>query len=365
MRIGVPAEIKANEHRVGLVPSSVREVTSKGHNVYVETGAGRGIAASDADYEEAGAEILKTAEAVFQCAQMIVKVKEPQPAEWARLTSDQILFAYLHLAADANQASGLMASGCSAVAYETITDEQGGLPLLAPMSEVAGRLSVIEGAACLRAHEGGRGLLVSGVAGTKAANVLIIGGGVVGANAARLAVGMGARVTIFDRSLPRLRHLSDIFGSAVETRYSTNSALAEALLSADMVIGAVLIPGASAPRLISRTQLKQMKPGAVLVDVAIDQGGCFETSRPTTHQDPTYVVDGIVHYCVANMPGAVPLTSSEALNNATLPFVLALADKGLAALEDDSHLAAGLNVYQGKLVHPAVVEALHHLTAAE
>ncbi len=365
MRIGVPAEIKANEHRVGLIPSSVKELTSKGHDVYVETGAGRGISASDADYAEAGAEILSTANAIFQQVQMIVKVKEPQPAEWARLSSDQILFTYLHLAADADQAVGLMASGCSAIAYETITDDQGGLPLLAPMSEVAGRLSVIEGAACLSAHEGGRGLLVSGVPGAKAADVVIIGGGVVGSNAARLALGIGARVTIFDRSLPRLRHLSDIFGAALQTRYSTDAALAEALLSADMVIGAVLIPGASAPRLVSRAQLRQMKPGAVLVDVAIDQGGCFETSRPTTHQEPTYVVDGIVHYCVANMPGAVPLTSSEALNNATLPFVLALADKGMAALEADSHLAAGLNVHKGKLMHPAVIEALHNVTAAE
>ena len=365
MRIGVPAETKANEHQVGLVPSSVKELTAKGHNVYVETGAGRGIAASDADYVEAGAEILSMAESVFQQAQMIVKVKEPQPVEWARLTSEQILFTYLHLAADVDQAAGLIASGCSAIAYETITDDQGGLPLLAPMSEVAGRLSVIEGASCLKAHEGGRGLLVSSVPGTKAADIVIIGGGVVGANAARLAVGLGARVTVFDSSLGRLRYLSDIFGAALETRYSTDAALAEALLSADMVIGAVLIPGASAPQLVSRAQVKQMKPGAVLVDVAIDQGGCFETSRPTTHQDPTYVVDGIVHYCVANMPGAVPLTSSEALNNATLPFVLALAENGMAALETDSHLAAGLNVHQGKLVHPAVIEAFHHLTAAE
>lgn len=365
MRIGVPAEIKANEHRVGLVPSSVKELIAKGHNVFIEAGAGQGIAASDEEYVKSGAEILNTAEAVFQQAQMIVKVKEPQPTEWARLKANQILFTYLHLAADADQAAGLMASGCSAIAYETITDNEGGLPLLAPMSEVAGRLSIIEGAACLKVHKGGRGVLMSGVPGTQAADVMIIGGGVVGSNAARLAVGLGASVTIFDRSLPRLRYLSDIFGAAVQTRHSTDASLAEALLSADIVIGAVLNPGASAPKLVSQSMLKQMKPGAVLVDVAIDQGGCFETSRPTTHQDPTYVVDGIVHYCVANMPGAVPLTSSEALNNATLPYVLALAEKGMAALEDDSHLAAGLNVYQGKLVHPAVIEALHHLTAAE
>ena len=365
MRIGVPAEIKANEHRVGLVPASVTELTAKGHQVLVEAGAGRGIAAADSDYQAAGAQILPSAEAVFEQAQMIVKVKEPQPAEWARLSSDQILFTYLHLAADPDQAAGLMASGCSAIAYETITDDQGGLPLLAPMSEVAGRLSVIEGAAHLKVHEGGRGILVSGVPGTKPADIVIIGGGVVGTNAARLAVGMGARVTIFDRSLPRLRYLSDIFGTSVVTRYSTAGALAEAVQEADMVIGAVLIPGASAPQLVSRAMLKDMKPGAVLVDVAIDQGGCFETSRPTTHQDPTYVIDNIVHYCVANMPGAVPLTSSEALNNATLPHVLALADNGMAALQADQHLAAGLNVHQGKLVHPAVIDALGHLSAAE
>ena len=365
MRIGVPAEIKANEHRVGLVPASVKELTDKGHQVVVESGAGRGIAATDADYEAAGAQILATAEQVFAEAQMIVKVKEPQPVEWARLSSDQILFTYLHLAADPDQAAGLMASGCSAIAYETITDDQGGLPLLAPMSEVAGRLSVIEGAAHLKAHEGGRGILISGVPGTKPADVVIIGGGVVGTNAARLAIGMGARVTIFDRSVPRLRYLSDIFGTSVVTRYSTAGALADAVKDADMVIGAVLIPGASAPQLVTRAMLKDMKPGSVLVDVAIDQGGCFETSRPTTHQDPTYVVDDVVHYCVANMPGAVPLTSSEALNNATLPHVLALADHGMAALDSNPHLAEGLNVHQGKLVHPAVLDALGHLSAAE
>ena len=365
MRIGVPAEIKTNENRVGLIPASVNELTARGHQVVVESGAGRGIAASDADYQAAGATVLPSAEAVFDQADMIVKVKEPQPVEWARLRADQILFTYLHLAADPDQAAGLMASGCTAIAYETITDTAGGLPLLAPMSEVAGRLSVIEGAAHLKAHEGGRGILVSGVPGTKPADIVIIGGGVVGTNAARLAVGMGAQVTIFDRSLPRLRYLSDIFGSSVSTRYSTAGALAEAVTAADMVIGAVLIPGASAPQLVSRAHLKQMKPGAVLVDVAIDQGGCFETSRPTTHQEPTYVIDDIVHYCVANMPGAVPLTSSEALNNATLPYVLALADNGLAAVQADSHLAAGVNVRDGKLVHPAVIEALAHLSAAE
>ena len=358
MRIGVPAEIKANEHRVGLVPSSVKELTAKGHNVYVETGAGRNIEASDADYVEAGAEILTMAEAVFQHAQMIVKVKEPQPAEWARLTSDQILFTYLHLAADADQADGLIASGCSAIAYETITDDAGGLPLLAPMSEVAGRLAVIEGATNLKASAGGRGLLISGVPGTSPAEIVVIGGGVVGTNSAKMAIGLGARVTILDRSVPRLRYLEDIFGSAVTTRYSSKAVLEEVCRSADMVIGAVLIPGASAPKLISKAFLSEMKPGSVLVDVAIDQGGCFETSRATTHDDPTYVVDGVVHYCVANMPGSVPLTSSEALNNATLPHVLALAEHGVAALDRDPHLAKGLNVKGGMVTFDAVLEAM-------
>ena len=364
MRVGVPSEIKPQEKRVGLVPSSVQELTMRGHEAIVQSGAGVGIGASDADYEAAGAKIAPDAKSVFDASDMIVKVKEPQPSEWVMLNSDQILFTYLHLAADEAQARGLMESGCAAIAYETVTDNSGGLPLLAPMSEVAGRLSVIEGASHMKAPNGGQGMLISGVPGTPAAHVAIIGGGVVGINAAKMAIGMGARVTILDRSVPRLRYLSDIFGASAEVIYSTAGALAETALSADMVIGAVLIPGASAPRLISRDMLSSMKPGSVLVDVAIDQGGCFETSRPTTHAEPTYEVDGIVHYCVANMPGAVPRTSALALNNSTLPYVLALANHGLAALDADPHLAAGLNVKDGKLTHDAVIEALPDLQAS-
>lgn len=358
MIIGVPKEIKVKEARVGLVPSSVSELTRRGHEVLVQTGAGQGIGASDADYEAAGAKILPDAESVFSQAKMIVKVKEPQPSEWVQLRPNHILFTYLHLAADAAQTRGLMDSGCTAIAYETITDASGGLPLLAPMSEVAGRLSVIEGAAHLKANAGGRGMLISGVPGTEPAEVVIIGGGVVGVNAAKMAVGMGARVTILDKSLPRLRYLSDIFGASVTTRYSSADVLDNCVRKADMVVGAVLIPGASAPRLVSKAMLSEMKQGAVLVDVAIDQGGCFETSKATTHDEPTYIVDGIVHYCVANMPGSVPRTSSEALNNATLPFTLALAEKGVAALDDDPHLANGLNVKDGEIRYQAVIDAL-------
>ncbi len=358
MIIGVPKEIKVKEARVGLVPSSVSELTRRGHEVLVQTGAGQGIGASDADYEAAGAKILPDAQSVFSQAKMIVKVKEPQPSEWVQLRPDHILFTYLHLAADAAQTRGLMESGCTAIAYETITDASGGLPLLAPMSEVAGRLSVIEGAAHLKANAGGRGMLISGVPGTEPAEVVIIGGGVVGVNAAKMAVGMGARVTILDKSLPRLRYLSDIFGPSVTTRYSSADVLDNCVRKADMVVGAVLIPGASAPRLVSKAMLSEMKQGAVLVDVAIDQGGCFETSKATTHDEPTYIVDGIVHYCVANMPGSVPRTSSEALNNATLPFTLALAEKGVAALDDDPHLANGLNVKDGQIRYQAVIDAL-------
>ena len=364
MLIGLPKEIKNNEFRVGLIPTSVSELVKLGHQVLVQSGAGAGIGAADEAYQAAGAMISPTAEQVFQDAEMIVKVKEPQKQEWAQLSPNQILFTYLHLAADIAQTQGLVRSGCTAIAYETITDDAGGLPLLAPMSEVAGRLSAIDGAAHLKAVNGGRGLLVSGVPGTEAAKIVVIGGGVVGTNAAKMAVGLGADVTIFDRSLVRLRALSDIFGASVATRYSTHEALAEAVREADIVIGAVLIPGASAPKLVSKAQLKEMKSGAVIVDVAIDQGGCFETSRPTTHEEPTYVIDDVVHYCVANMPGAVPLTSSQALNNATLPFVLALANKGLAALDSDPHLANGLNVRGGKLMHPAVIDALGSLSAA-
>ena len=364
MLIGVPKEIKAREFRVGLVPSSVAELVRRGHEVIVETQAGGGIGADDADYKAAGATIATNAAHVFDKADMIVKVKEPQPSEWVQLSSDQILFTYLHLAADVAQAHGLAESGCTAIAYETITDDAGGLPLLAPMSEVAGRLAVIEGASHLKANAGGRGILISGVPGTTPAEVVVIGGGVVGVNAARMAAGLGARVTVFDRSLPRLRYLSDVLGTSIATRYSNNADLAEAVTRADMVIGAVLVPGASAPKLLSKVQLSTMKPGAVIVDVAIDQGGCFETSRPTTHDDPTYMVDGIVHYCVANMPGSVPRTSSEALNNATLPHVVALAEKGVKALDDNPHLANGLNVAGGKIVHKAVLDAISVLTPA-
>jgi len=358
MLIGVPKEIKVRESRVGLVPNSVAELTGRGHQVLVETGAGAGIGADDDTYRAAGAQIADSAAQVFSSAEMIVKVKEPQPNEWVQLSADQILFTYLHLAADMAQTHGLMESGCTAIAYETITDNAGGLPLLAPMSEVAGRLSVIEGAANLKASAGGRGLLISGVPGTSPAEVVVIGGGVVGTNAAKMAIGLGARVTILDRSVPRLRQLDDIFGNAITTRYSSRAIIEEVCRDADLVIGAVLIPGASAPQLITRDFLSSMKPGSVLVDVAIDQGGCFETSRPTTHDDPTYVVDGVVHYCVANMPGSVPLTSSEALNNATLPHVLALADHGLAALDRDPHLANGLNVRGGQVTYDAVLEAM-------
>ena len=364
MLIGVPKEIKTREFRVGLVPSSVAELVRRGHEVLIETQAGAGIGANDDEYTAVGAKIAATAADVFAKADMIVKVKEPQPSEWVQLSSNQILFTYLHLAADAPQAYGLVDSGCTAIAYETITDDAGGLPLLAPMSEVAGRLAVIEGASHLKANAGGRGILISGVPGTAPAEVVVIGGGVVGVNAAKMAVGLGARVTVFDRSVLRLRYLSDIFGNSIVTRYSNNAVLAEAITTADMVIGAVLVPGASAPKLVSKAQLTTMKPGAVLVDVAIDQGGCFETSRPTTHDEPTYMVDGIVHYCVANMPGSVPRTSSEALNNATLPHVIALAEKGVKALDDNPHLANGLNVASGKIVYQAVLDAIGARPAA-
>ena len=364
MLIGVPKEIKTREFRVGLVPSSVADLVCRGHQVLVETQAGQGIGADDTEYKAAGAEIASSAADVFARAEMIVKVKEPQPNEWLQLSSKQILFTYLHLAADAPQAFGLADSGCTAIAYETITDDAGGLPLLAPMSEVAGRLAVIEGASHLKANAGGRGILISGVPGTAPAEVVVIGGGVVGINAAKMAVGLGARVTVFDRSVTRLRYLSNIFGNSITTRYANNSVLADAVKQADMVIGAVLVPGASAPKLVSKAELSTMKPGAVLVDVAIDQGGCFETSHPTTHDAPTYIVDDIVHYCVANMPGSVPRTSSEALNNATLPHVIALADKGIQALEDDPHLANGLNVTGGKIVYKAVLDAIGEPPAA-
>ena len=358
MRIGLPTEIKNNEYRVGLVPDSVKELTQRGHEVLVQSGAGAGIGSDDKAYKTAGAKIVPDAKAVFAESTLIVKVKEPQEVEWKRLKPHHILFTYLHLAPDPAQTIGLMKSGCMAIAYETVTDHSGALPLLAPMSEVAGRLSVIEGGYFLKRSVGGRGLLLSGVPGTSPANIVIIGGGIVGTNAAKLAVAMGANVTILDRSVPRLRYLDDIFSGQITTRYSTTGAIEDALPHADLVIGAVLVPGAAAPRLVQKKHLKMMRKGSVLCDVAIDQGGCFETSKPTTHQEPTYEVDGIVHYCVANMPGSVPLTSSHALNNATLPFVLALADNGENALEEDLHLQNGLNVADGKIIHPAVIAAL-------
>ena len=359
MNIGVPREIKANEFRVGLTPASVRELTARGHRVLVETGAGVGIGAGDEAYRAAGAAIANTAAEVFAGVQLIVKVKEPQPVEVALLNADHVLFTYLHLAADPAQARGLMASGATAIAYETVTAADGSLPLLAPMSEVAGRLAVQAGARCLEKVMGGAGLLLGGVPGVAAAEVLVIGGGVVGGNAIRMALGLEAQVTVLDQSLPRLRSLAAEFGSRLNTICATRETLEHYATRADLVIGAVLVPGAAAPRLITRELLQKMKPGSVIVDVAIDQGGCAETSRPTTHAEPTFIVDGVVHYCVANMPGAVPRTSTYALNNATLPFVLKLADAGWqAALRADPHLARGLNVCRGQLVHPAVAEAL-------
>ena len=358
MRIGVPTEIKSDEFRVGLVPGSVRELTARGHEVVVQAGAGAGIFANDATYERAGARILPTAEAVFEAADMIVKVKEPQAVEIARLKPHHILFTYLHLAPDPEQARGLLASGATAIAYETVTDASGALPLLAPMSEVAGRLSIEAAALALRRPAGGRGVLMGGVPGVRPAKVVVLGGGVVGTHAARMAAGLGADVTIIDKSLPRLRQLDELFEGRVVTLASTMHAIEDAVLEADVVVGAVLVAGASAPKLVPRTMLPLMKHGAVLVDVSIDQGGCFETSRPTTHADPTYEVEGIIHYCVANMPGAVPVTSAQALNNATLPFVIKLADKGLAAFDRDPHLAAGLNVREGRIRHQAVAASL-------
>jgi alanine dehydrogenase len=359
MLVGVPKEIKSSEYRVGLTPAAVGEYVAHGHQVLVETGAGDGIGAGDAVYRGAGATIARDAAEVFAKAGMIVKVKEPQLSEWRQFRPGQILFTYLHLAADPVQARGLMASGVTAVAYETVTDARGHLPLLAPMSEVAGRLSVQAAATALQKANGGRGILLGGVPGVEPGKVVVIGGGVVGTQAARVAVGMGAAVTILDKSLPRLRELDDLFAGRIVTRYSTREALAEEVAGADAVIGAVLVPGATAPKLVTRAMLATMKPGAVLVDVAIDQGGCFETSHPTTHLDPTFVVDGIVHYCVANMPGAVPLTSSAALNHATLPFGLALAERGLAAIAADPHLRNGLNVHAGRITHRAVADSLN------
>jgi len=359
MIVGLPKEVKNNEFRVGMVPASVFELTHRGHHVLVESGAGLGIGIDDAEYQKVGAEIVSDTKEVFQRSNMIVKVKEPQPDECRMLREDQILFTYLHLAADLEQTTLLQASGCIAIAYETVTDRLGRLPLLSPMSEVAGRMSIQAGAHSLEKTQGGSGVLLGGVPGVAPAKVVVIGGGVVGTNAIRMAMGMEANVTVLDRSLDRLRELDLQFGSKLTTIYATRHALERYVASADLVVGAVLIPGAAAPKLVTAAMLKTMRPGSVIVDVAIDQGGCFETSHPTTHENPTFVKDGVVHYCVANMPGAVPETSTFALNNATLPFIIALADKGYKqALCDDTYLLQGLNVYHGQITSEAVAKAL-------
>jgi alanine dehydrogenase len=359
MRIGVPKEIKVHEYRVGMTPGAVREAVVHGHEVIVETNAAARIGLDDADYVKAGATIAATAADVFASAEMIVKVKEPQAAEIKMLRPGQTLFTYLHLAPDPEQARGLMASGATAIAYETVTNVRGGLPLLAPMSEVAGRMSIQCGAHCLEIAQGGRGMLLGGVAGVAPAKVVVLGGGVSGINAAQMAIGLEADVTILDINVERLYQIRQQFGAAITTIYSTRAAVEEQVLAADLVIGAVLVPGAAAPRLITRQMVTAMKRGSVIVDISIDQGGCAETSKPTTHADPTYMVDDVVHYCVANMPGAVARTSTFALNNATLPFTLALADKGvMRALREDVHLRAGLNVHAGRIAHPAVSTAL-------
>ncbi|MGE0358493.1 MAG: alanine dehydrogenase [Burkholderiales bacterium] len=361
MRIGVPREIKNHEYRVGLTPSSARELAAQGHEVLVERGAGEGIGATDAAYEKAGARILPGAGEVFAAADMIVKVKEPQPLEIARLRPGQVLFTYLHLAPDPEQCRGLMASGAVCIAYETVTQPGGGLPLLAPMSEVAGRMAVQAGAHCLEKAHGGMGVLLGGVAGVPPAKIVILGAGVVGSNAAQIAVGTGAIVVVIDRSIDQLRRIDRLLGARAMTVFSNRDNIESHVLSADLVIGGVLVPGAAAPKLVTREHVAAMKPGAVVVDVAIDQGGCFETSRATTHAEPTYTVGHVVHYCVANMPGAVPRTSTYALNNATLPFVQQLAGKGWkAALSENAHLANGLNVCAGKVTCREVAEALGH-----
>ncbi|MCC6001973.1 MAG: alanine dehydrogenase [Pararhodobacter sp.] len=359
MLIGCPKEIKPQEFRVGMMPAAVQEAVTAGHGVLVETGAGAGAGFEDADYLTAGAEIVDSAEEVFARAEMIVKVKEPQRVERKMMREGQLLFTYLHLAPDPDQTRDLLDSGVTAIAYEPVTDRAGGLPLLAPMSEVAGRLAPQVGASALQKANGGRGVLMGGVPGVRPANVVIIGGGVVGTAAARVAVGMGANVTVLDRSMPRMSYLDDIFQGRLTTQFSSAAAIDDLLPRADMVIGAVLIPGAAAPKLVRRAHLATMQPGAVLVDVAIDQGGCFETSRATTHQDPIYEVDGVVHYCVANMPGAVARSATQALGNATMPFMLALANKGWRlALAEDDHLLAGLNTHAGRLTYDAVGKAL-------
>ncbi len=359
MLIGVPKEIKTHEYRVGLIPGSVRELVHRGHQVVIETGAGAGIGFDDHAYAAAGARILADAAGVFRSAELIVKVKEPQPQETDLLRRDQILFTYLHLAADRELTRSLTRSGAIAIAYETVTDARGGLPLLAPMSEVAGRMAVQVGAHCLEKEQGGIGVLLGGVPGVPAAKVVILGGGVAGTNAARMAMGMEAYVTVIDRSLPRLYELDLQFGAQLHTLYATMENIEREVAAADLVIGAVLVPGAAAPKLVSRELVRAMRPGTVIVDISIDQGGCFETSRPTTHAAPTYIDEGVVHYCVTNMPGAVARTSTVALNNATLPFVLAIAEHGWRrALLEDEHLRRGLNICRGRITHPAVARDL-------
>ncbi|WP_194096770.1 alanine dehydrogenase [Marivivens aquimaris] len=359
MHIGCPKEIKPQEFRVGMTPSAVQEAVAHGHTVTIETNAGAGAGFTDEDYTAAGASIAAKAEDIFAAADMIVKVKEPQAVERKMLREGQLLFTYLHLAPDPEQTKDLLASGATCIAYETVTDARGGLPLLAPMSEVAGRLAPQVGAYTLQKANGGRGVLLGGVPGVGPGKVLVVGGGVVGTHAAKIAAGMGADVTVLDRSLPRLRYLDDVFGGTFKTSYASAANTIELAREADLIIGAVLVPGAAAPKLIKRDQLKELKPGAVLVDVAIDQGGCFETSKATTHQDPIYEVDGVMHYCVANMPGAVARTSTIALGNATMPFMIALANKGWKkACADDKHLLNGLNVHAGQLTYAAVGEAL-------
>jgi len=359
MRIGIPKEIKTHEYRVGLTPSSVREIRRSGaHDILVQRNAGLEIGFTDDAYRSAGAKIMASAEEIFAAAEMIVKVKEPQPQEFALLRDGQILFTYLHLAPDAEQTAALVKSGVIALAYETVTDDRGALPLLAPMSEVAGRMSIQAGAHCLEREQGGRGVLLGGVSGVPAAKVAIIGGGVVGTNAARMAIGLGADVTILDKSARRLQVLEETYWPQLKTLFATADAIEESVASADLVVGAVLVPGARTPHVITRQMVKEMPNGSVLVDVSIDQGGCSETSRPTTHAKPTYVDEGVVHYCVTNMPGAVARTSTFALNNVTLPFIMAIAGKGAKqALRDDPYLLAGLNIFRGRITYKAVAEA--------
>ncbi|MEZ5738366.1 MAG: alanine dehydrogenase [Burkholderiaceae bacterium] len=361
MRVGTPKEIKNHEYRVGLTPESVIELVAHDHEVLVQSDAGAGIGASDDAYRDAGAEVVATAAEIFERADMVVKVKEPQPGERKMLRNDQILFTYLHLAPDPRQTKALIASGAVCIAYETVTDRSGGLPLLKPMSQVAGRMSIQAGATALEKSHRGRGILLGGVPGIAPGKVLVIGGGVVGFNAAQIAVGVGADVTILDRDAEVMERLATHFGASAKTRFSNQANLADTVSQADLVIGAVLIPGATSPKLVTRQMLSTMKPGSVLVDVAIDQGGCFETSKPTTHEKPTYIVDGIVHYCVANMPGGVARTATYALNNVTLPHALRIADKGwVQAMRDDPHLLQGLNVCRGKVTCEPVAQALGH-----